>query len=307
VVPTASFRHEALFYASADEYVDRLVPFVRDGIDADEPVFVLLPPDRMEQLQCALGRVTDGVSYADMTRVGENPARIIPAWQDFVSRHAPGRPVRGIGEPFYVGRTDAERAECHLHEALLNVAFARVPIWILCAYDSRAVDAADVRAAHHNHPPRPPDDTVAFDMARDGAVAEWFAAPLSPAPACDPLLFDITTLGQLRTVVEDDARAFGLDRGRRDECVLVVSEIATNSVMYGGRRGTFCSWIEGGRLVYEIRDSGRIAEPMVGRVRPAGGQRTGRGLWLANQLADLVQVRSNGTGTVVRVHIGKPA
>jgi anti-sigma regulatory factor (Ser/Thr protein kinase) len=44
---------------------------------------------------------------------------------------------------------------------------------------------------------------------------------------------------------------------------------------------------------------------MVGRVRPAGGQRTGRGLWLANQLADLVQVRSNGNGTVVRVHIGK--
>ena len=90
---------------------------------------------------------------------------------------------------------------------------------------------------------------------------------------------------------------------RTDECVLAVSEIATNSVLYGGARGILRTWIDDGRLVYEISDRGRILEPMIGRVRPTAGQIGGRGLWLANQLADLVQVRSTGRGTVVRLHI----
>ena len=94
MVATSLLRHEALLYASADEFVDRLAPFVRDGVDAGEPVLVLLPPDHLELLQSALGRVADGVFYADMTRVGHNPARIIPAWHDFVTTrvsHAPAR------------------------------------------------------------------------------------------------------------------------------------------------------------------------------------------------------------------------
>ena len=40
------------------------------------------------------------VAFADMANVGANPARIIPAWSDFVASHSgSGRPLRGIGEP----------------------------------------------------------------------------------------------------------------------------------------------------------------------------------------------------------------
>ena len=43
-------------------------------------------------------------------------------------------------------------------------------------------------------------------------------------------------------------------------------------------------------------------EPLVGRERPAGPA-GGYGLWLANQLCDLVQVRSFPAGSVVRLHM----
>jgi hypothetical protein len=42
-----------------------------------------------------------------------------------------------------------------------------------------------------------------------------------------------------------------------------------------------------------------------GQNHPGGG----RGLWLTNQLCDLVQIRSGDAGTVVRAHVlaGQPA
>jgi hypothetical protein len=36
---------------------------------------------------------------------------------------------------------------------------------------------------------------------------------------------------------------------------------------------------------------------------PADGQPYGRGLWIANQLCDLVQIRSSAAGTVVRMQM----
>ena len=48
--------------------------------------------------------------------------------------------------------------------------------------------------------------------------------------------------------------------------------------------------------------SQRIDDPLVGRRTPGPEDERGRGLWLANALADLVQVRSGPDGTTVRVH-----
>ncbi len=50
-------------------------------------------------------------------------------------------------------------------------------------------------------------------------------------------------------------------------------------------------------------DRGWISEPLVGRRPPALERQSGRGLWLANQLCDLVQLRSTPDGTTVRLHV----
>jgi hypothetical protein len=62
-------------------------------------------------------------------------------------------------------------------------------------------------------------------------------------------------------------------------------------------------WREGDVLIAEVRDRGRLDEPLVGRERPTPDQEHGRGLWVANQLCELVQVRTLATGTVVRLHL----
>ena len=49
-------------------------------------------------------------------------------------------------------------------------------------------------------------------------------------------------------------------------------------------------------LACAVRDNGHIDDPLVGRERPRPEQERGRGLWLANQLCDLVQVRSGPDG-----------
>ena len=56
-------------------------------------------------------------------------------------------------------------------------------------------------------------------------------------------------------------------------------------------------------VVCEVRDGGHIDAPLVGRERPSLERPGGRGLWLVNQLCDLVQIRSFPTGTVVRLHM----
>jgi anti-sigma regulatory factor (Ser/Thr protein kinase) len=60
-------------------------------------------------------------------------------------------------------------------------------------------------------------------------------------------------------------------------------------------------WRDGDRLLVEVEDRGSIAEPLIGRLRPVPAQVGGRGLWLANQFCDLVQIRSGSTGTAVRL------
>jgi len=51
----------------------------------------------------------------------------------------------------------------------------------------------------------------------------------------------------------------------------------------------------------EFSDSGRVTDPLAGRLMPTLEQTGGRGVYLVNQLCDLVQLRSSDHGTVVRV------
>ena len=43
--------------------------------------------------------------------------------------------------------------------------------------------------------------------------------------------------------------------------------------------------------------------PLAGRIEPQTRHTRGRGLWLANQLCDLIQIRSVPEGTQARAHV----
>ena len=107
----------------------------------------------------------------------------------------------------------------------------------------------------------------------------------------------------VRDLAQAVAQHHGLDAGSADDFVLAVDEVATNSVLYGGGKGVLRCWESDGVLMCEVRDRGRIKDPLVGRIRPAVDDVNGRGLWIANQVCDLVQVRSDTSGSVVRLHM----
>jgi anti-sigma regulatory factor (Ser/Thr protein kinase) len=120
------------------------------------------------------------------------------------------------------------------------------------------------------------------------------------------LAFDGESLGAVRRLLAARAAEAGLDAERASELVLAVNEVATNSVRHAGGAGTIRVWVGTRWLVCELEDRGRIDDPLAGREPPTADRQNGRGLWIANQVCDLVQVRSSATGTVVRLHVRRP-
>ena len=306
----ARFRHDALFYAGIDDFLAKTVPFIAEGVDAGEPILAVVSREKIERLRDRLNGRADRVRFADMADVGMNPARIIPAWRAFVSgQHARGRPFRGIGEPIWATRSRDELDECERHEALLNVAFDGAPAWwLVCPYDTDTLPDAVLEEAERNHPfvvhqgVRGPSGAY---RGLEGSSAP-FDRPLPAAPAgARELRFESApvSLHALRTAVADEAERSGIDAARRDDLILATSEVATNSIRHGGGAGLLRIWSDDAGVVCEISDAGRITDPLVGRDRPSGDLESGYGLWLANHVCDLVQIRTFGSGSVVRLHV----
>jgi anti-sigma regulatory factor (Ser/Thr protein kinase) len=301
------FRHEALLYAGWAEFVAGTVPFIRDGVRAGEPVLVVESVDKIEMLRLALSDDADAVLFADMAEVGANPARIIPAWHDFVSRHGgTGRRLRGIGEPISKGRSPDELIECQRHESLLNVAFGHgQPWWLLCPYDTEKLDEAVIEEARRSHEFVTEHSHVQTSNIFRGLEASGapFDVPLpEPGTEIGRMAFGPNDLAAVRAMVARHAQAAGIE-ARAAELVTALNEVATNSIRHGGGNGTLRVWQEDSALVCEVRDRGRFDRPLVDRERPAPSSSAPRGLWLANQLCDLVQIRSLPDGTVVRLHM----
>jgi anti-sigma regulatory factor (Ser/Thr protein kinase) len=303
------FRHQAFLYADEAEYLAGTVPFVEAGLDAGEPVLVVVPQERLELLRTALPTTHPLLQMADMRLLGHNPARLIPAWTDFARPLlAEGRSTRAVGEPAWSDRSAEELAECAWHETLLNLAFSDADGFsLLCPYDTFALDPAVIEGTHGSHPHIGGSSESDANPSYLDMVPSYLDAPLSPVPdGVEWIAFDASGHVELRARMRDAAVAAGLDAQTVDDAVLAVNEAVANSVRHGGGRGRLSTWTVRGALVCEIRDSGRIDDPLVGRRRPVIGQAGGRGLWLMTQLCDLVQIRRVDGGQVVRIRLSDP-
>ena len=300
------FRQEALFYEGLEWFMASVLPFVRGGVGRGEPVMVAVDAAKTARLREALGDGAGAVRFVDMPTLGRNPGCIIPAWREFVADAArEGRPARGVGEPIWRGRSEAELEECHRHEALLNVAFDGGPEWrLVCPYDTAALPAEVLERARRTHPYVGTDAVTgrSAHYRRPGRATLAGALPRPPA-RCDELEFTKDDLATVRALVQARSRSAGLDAGAAADAVLAVNELATNAIRHGGGRGVLRAWADGGALVCEVRDAGRIDDPLAGRGLPGDDVAGGRGLWLVNQVCDLVQLRSLRAGSTVRVHV----
>jgi len=299
----SGFQHEALIYRDADDFLAATVPFLQDALEAGEPALVAVRRANAALLEDALGDDRDQVRFADIEELGRNPARIIPFWRDFVDEHG-GKPARGIGEPVWPGREAAEIDECQRHESLLDVAFPAPSSWsLLCPYDARGLEDEVLVAVADSHPQVARDGVREKSASYDG-TRDCFAGTF---PTCSDVAvafeFRRDDLAAVRRRVEEEAEQVGLPTCDVADFVLATSELAANSVVHGGGSGALRLWQEPGRLLVEVEDRGSIGEPLVGRLRPQPTQVGGRGLWIANQLCDLVQIRSGTGGTRVRLQM----
>jgi anti-sigma regulatory factor (Ser/Thr protein kinase) len=297
------FRQAALFYDSDEGYLAETVPFVREALSSDGAALVAVTRPRTELLRGGLGPDAERVEFLEIEKVGRNPARIIPLWRDFLDANAgTSGQLRGVGEPIWAGRSAAELDECRRHECLLNFAFGEGRPWgLLCPYDKRALDTEVLAGAERDYPSI--DDGSARSAWAGGGWSP-FEGGLPAAPPSTPSFgFGRDELPGARRLIEREAAEAGLSTYRTTDLVTATSELTANSVLHGGGSGELRTWFENGDLMVEVSDRGRIDEPLVGRIKPSINQLHGRGLWLANQLCDLVRIRSGAAGTTIRLHI----
>lgn len=304
-MPSTALRHEALLYGGRAAWLAGVLDFIGPGLDAGDPVLVVADRPRLGALREELGARGAGVELVDVHRYGPNPARLIPAWRELIGAHDGAARIWGVGEPLWPGRPPSEVAEVRQHEALVNLAFGDDGrVRLLCPYDAGLGPQA-IRTAHDTH------DLVATPsgpvegpgpLVRDPAavLAEPLPEPAGPLPSRP---YGRTGLGRLRRAVAEAGRGAGLDEARTRDLVLAVDEVATNCIRHGEGVAHVRIWREGGAAVVEVRDRGRVADPLAGRVHPTPGQLGGWGLWIANQVCDLVRMRTSAAGTVVRLHV----
>jgi anti-sigma regulatory factor (Ser/Thr protein kinase) len=302
------YRHEALVYAGLADFLQATVAFIRDGIAAGEQILVVVSQAKIDLIRAELGPGdAAGVIFADMAKVGSNPGRIIALWYAFLAdQGGSDRPVRGIGEPIDELRSPAELSECQLHEALLNMVFESASsFWLMCPYDLESLADDVVAEALRTHPyiaSGPDRRASAVYQAPDPRTLFDRDFPDLPAWATR-LEFGSTELDVVRDFVSEQSLDFGLDKVRSAELVVAINELATNAIEHGGGGGDLSIWADDDALICEVADRGRFDAPLAGRLPPALARDHGRGLWIANQLCDLVQIRSGRRGTVVRAHL----
>ncbi|MDQ0681111.1 anti-sigma regulatory factor (Ser/Thr protein kinase) [Streptomyces achromogenes] len=300
-----AFVHPALFYRTEQEYTRQTVAFLREGLTGGEPMAVAVPGPNLELIKAGLGGDAEGILFLDMTEAGRNPGRIIPkVLRGFADAHPKGR-VRIIGEPIWAGRSAVEYPACAQHEALINAAFEGRAVTILCPYDEVRLDPQVIADAKVTHP------TLISGEGRESvsdvydwqAVVDRYNQELPTVPDAAAFSYGGEDLPAVRQFALAQAMRLGMAGERLMDVELAVAELTTNSVVHGGGRGTLAIWAEQGQLVCEVRDAGRLTDPLAGRRPPERGQLGGRGLMLVHYVSDLVRVHTGDDGTTVRFYL----
>jgi anti-sigma regulatory factor (Ser/Thr protein kinase) len=308
VGPRPTFIHEALLYGDQSEFLAGTVGFVRAGVRAGEAVLVALPEPRLSLVREEVGDEGD-VRYVDLEETGGNPGRIIPTVLEPFLAEQTNR-SRIVGEPIWPGRAPAEYSAALQHEALVNLAFSGEAVTIRCPYDTTQLGRKAKVDAERTHPVlfrgktgRP--STAYDDPAHVAATANAnLPAPPSSAVERD---FGVGELNAVRRFVREQARRADLPQARIDDLLIAVNEIAGNTLAHAGGFGILRTWQADGSLVCEISDTGTFSDLLAGRKIPGAEALGGRGLLMANQLSDLVQLHPGPTGTTIRLHFHLPS
>jgi CheY-like chemotaxis protein len=146
--------HEALIYSTMDEFLAATVPFIREGLESEEPLLVVTKKANLRALREALDSDAGKVDLVDSATWYRSPTRTIEAYDGDVRRRLEegAERVRIIGEPVWPRTSERAVAEWKRYESALNVAWASTPAWVVCPYDANELPEDIVSDATRTHP-----------------------------------------------------------------------------------------------------------------------------------------------------------
>jgi anti-sigma regulatory factor (Ser/Thr protein kinase) len=295
--------HEAVPYSSPAHLVERLAPQVAAAVSAGDPVVAVLDDTTCEQLRKTLGPDSDAVDFQDPHEVHRMPAFTVAVRWARTSR----RITNPDGRALVVGQQMDEIDRGPQHWARLdigvNVATAGLPITVLCPF---ADDVAHLPTVHATHPllstAKGSEPSPGYRQPEESVLDYPPPPPPDLGPPVAELTFVPDDLVELRHLVVGVAGAVGLDTDRVADTVLAVNELASNSVEHGPGWGRLRLWSDAG-VIAEVADAGRLTLPFPGMTMPPPEGARGRGLWLASELSDSLEVWSESGSTVIRVQM----
>lgn len=299
------FAHQLLVYDSFDELADAAVPFLREGAREGDAMLMVATPDKLEAVRAGLSPQEDeAVSFVSSRDCYARPGVALNEFQRFIAEHRnEGRQVRAVGEPPRESVSRPYQREFACIDAAFNAVAHAPGASIVCPLDRAEAPAEMVDAMRRTHPEvveaghRRPSPEFTDPTA---LLLDTLRQPL-PAPA-----------GEVEELIPGEpatARSFVdahvapvLDAEHRDDFITAVNEVVTNAFTHA-EMDRLRLWQEDGHVVCEVRDEGGgLSDPLVGYRSPTLEQTSGWGLWLARQLAGVVEVHTDSHGSVVRLH-----
>jgi hypothetical protein len=297
----SAFAHEGFSFSTDDELLSRVVPFVREGLERDEPVLVVAG-ERVrtlltEQLGADVGRLATFAAAESWWRGGHDTLQAYD--RDLHHLRSWASSWRLAAEPIWMGR---EEGRCWSRfEAVANRCYDGMPYYSLCLHDERLVPRDVLDAVARTHPLRwggtHPVASSAYQAPEDflrSAEPAWTARPDHAAAVT------VTSAWHARRAVAGAVVDGWIPR--TPDVVLAVHELVTNALKAAGA-AEIATWTEGDLLVFEVADEGPgLPDPIRGYVPPADDGEGGRGLWLAWSLADEAVAAPAGRGARIRLY-----
>ncbi len=300
--------HRAMIYDHDEDFLGTAVPFVREGLEADETVLVIRSSGGITGLRDTLGGDADAIEFHDSATWYTQPTRTVAAYTAFITENPDAR-IRVVCEPGWECGSPAEISEWTRYESLVNQAFAPVDASVLCMYDRRTAAPGVIDGVMRTHPEivdgsgrwpngayRDPE-TVFAEIDRSPLPRPPFGAASAPVRSDD--------LSELRWLIGGHGRGHGLPPSRLNDLLVAATEVATNAVRHGGHPITARVWTEDDDLIVEVTDTGHWEPATAPGFIPADMTAPGFGLWGVRMLCPLVQIRTGETGTAVRLRVSR--
>lgn len=300
-------QHEAVFYDGVDEFIEVALPFAREAVAAGEPLIVVEPSAQLAALREAMDADAEGAEFFEAADWYQSPGKAFKAYLDWVTAGLERAPrVRTIGEPIWPTDWRSAVAEYAHYESVYNVIADDVSVWSICPYDVGALPDEIVEHARATHPyVRTRDGVERSSMFVDPHTYCSHLASRISEPAVRVRRFPVRPdLAATRAAVAEEARVAGVAPARFAELLVAVHEVAMNALVHGRGDASVRTWREGKTFVCEVEDHGPgLSEAVAGYEPPQPEREESRGLWLARQICDLVEVYSRDGITRVRLHV----